>query len=34
VEAARALGIEALLFEGEDALAAELERLGLDWPLP
>jgi putative hydrolase of the HAD superfamily len=34
VEAARALGMKALLFEGEDALAAELEELGLDWPLP
>jgi HAD superfamily hydrolase (TIGR01509 family) len=34
VEAARSLGMEALLFEGEDALAADLERLGLDWPLP
>jgi HAD superfamily hydrolase (TIGR01509 family) len=34
VEAARALGMEALLFEGEDALAADLERRGLDWPLP
>jgi putative hydrolase of the HAD superfamily len=34
VEAARALGMQALVFEGEDALAAELKRLGLDWPLP
>lgn len=34
VEAGRALGMEAVLFEGEDALAAELERRGLDWPLP
>jgi HAD superfamily hydrolase (TIGR01509 family) len=34
VEAGRALGIEAMLFEGEDALSAELGRLGLDWPLP
>jgi putative hydrolase of the HAD superfamily len=34
VEAARALGMKALIFEGEDALAAELEQLGLDWPLP
>ena len=34
VEAARALGMEALVFEGEDALAAALEELGLDWPLP
>jgi putative hydrolase of the HAD superfamily len=34
VEAARALGIDAVVFEGEDALAAELEARGLDWPLP
>jgi putative hydrolase of the HAD superfamily len=34
VEAARALGIEAVLFEGEERLAVELERRGLDWPLP
>jgi putative hydrolase of the HAD superfamily len=34
VEAAQAVGMEALVFEDEDALAAELERLGLDWPLP
>ena len=34
VEAGRTLGMEAVLFESEDALAAELERLGLDWPLP
>jgi putative hydrolase of the HAD superfamily len=34
VEAARALGMEAVLFEGEDALVSELERLGVDWPLP
>jgi HAD superfamily hydrolase (TIGR01509 family) len=34
VEAAKALGIDAVVFEGEDALAAELERRGLDWPLP
>jgi putative hydrolase of the HAD superfamily len=34
VEAARALGMEALVFEGEDALAAELRRLRVDWPLP
>jgi putative hydrolase of the HAD superfamily len=34
VEAARVLGIDAVLFEGEDPLAAELERRGLDWPLP
>jgi putative hydrolase of the HAD superfamily len=34
VEAGRTLGMEAVLFESEDALAAELERLGVDWPLP
>ena len=34
VEGARALGMHALVFEDEDALAAELERLGLGWPLP
>jgi putative hydrolase of the HAD superfamily len=34
VEAARALGMEGVLFEGEDALVSELERLGVDWPLP
>ena len=34
VEAARALGMEALVFEGEDALAAELRGRGLEWPLP
>jgi putative hydrolase of the HAD superfamily len=34
VEAALALGIEAVLFQGEDRLAAELERRGVDWPLP
>jgi putative hydrolase of the HAD superfamily len=34
VEAARALGMEAVLFEGEDALISELERLGAEWPLP
>jgi putative hydrolase of the HAD superfamily len=34
VEAARALEMEAVLFEGEDALVSELERLGVDWPLP
>jgi putative hydrolase of the HAD superfamily len=34
VEAARALGMEAVLFEGEDALVSGLERLGVDWPLP
>ena len=34
VEAAWALGMQALVFEGEDALAAELKRLGLNWPLP
>jgi putative hydrolase of the HAD superfamily len=34
VEAAQALGMDALVFAGEDELAAELERRGLDWPLP
>jgi len=34
VEAARELGMEAVVFEGEDALAAAVEELGLDWPLP
>jgi len=34
VEAARALGMEALLFEDEDRLAADLEQLGVGWPLP
>jgi HAD superfamily hydrolase (TIGR01509 family) len=34
VEAARAVGMQAIVFEDEDALAAGLERLGLDWPLP
>ena len=34
VEAARSLGMDAVLFEDEDSLAAELQRRGLDWPLP
>jgi putative hydrolase of the HAD superfamily len=34
VEAARELGMAAVVFEGEDALAAAVEELGLDWPLP
>jgi HAD superfamily hydrolase (TIGR01509 family) len=34
VEAAKSLGIDAVVFEGEEALAVELERRGLDWPLP
>ena len=34
VEAARALGMHALVFEDEDSLAAELQRRGLGWPLP
>jgi putative hydrolase of the HAD superfamily len=34
VDAARALGMHALPFEGEDRLRDELERLELGWPLP
>jgi FMN phosphatase YigB (HAD superfamily) len=34
VDAARALGMEALLFEDEDRLAADLAQLGVGWPLP
>jgi putative hydrolase of the HAD superfamily len=34
VDGAVALGMHALLFEGEDRLREELERLGLSWPLP
>ena len=34
VEAARELGMRAFVFEGEDALAASLGELGVDWPLP
>jgi putative hydrolase of the HAD superfamily len=34
IEGARALGMHAVLFEGEDALAAEVAGLGLGWPLP
>ena len=34
VEAARQLGIEAVVFEDADALAAELRRLGAPVPLP
>jgi len=34
VYAAAALGMRALVFEGEDRLGADLEQLGLGWPLP
>jgi putative hydrolase of the HAD superfamily len=34
VEGARALGIDAIVYEGADALVPELERRGLGWPLP
>jgi putative hydrolase of the HAD superfamily len=34
VDAARELGMEAVVFEGEDGLAAAVKELGLDWPLP